>query len=113
PVTNPSTRIGAPVSFNNTDFLKAFSQSFLSFVISQNPNNKLDASNITPPWRLYNQGQTEMMFNKTADNLPDVRPVTTGRELLERCRQVILGKCSGSYRTVIAGVMLINVSINR
>ncbi|KAK7050015.1 hypothetical protein VNI00_005446 [Paramarasmius palmivorus] len=78
--------LGAPISFNNTAFLNAFAQSFMSFVISQDPNAKVDFTNITPRWRLYNQGQAEMMFNKTANNLPDVREVKTSQELVERCR---------------------------
>ncbi|KAG7095864.1 hypothetical protein E1B28_006556 [Marasmius oreades] len=75
---------GRPPPFNNTDFVKAFSQSFLSFVISLDPNVKFDSSNITPHWKLYNEGETEMVFNRTGD-APDVHTVTTDCEFRKRC----------------------------
>ncbi|KAI3607697.1 cephalosporin esterase [Moniliophthora roreri] len=77
---------GKALSFNNTAFLNAFSQSFLSFVISLDPNVKVDPANITPQWSLYSDGNTEMKFNKTADNEPNVTAITTDDNLLERCR---------------------------
>ncbi|ESK88263.1 cephalosporin esterase, partial [Moniliophthora roreri MCA 2997] len=76
---------GKTLSFNNTAFLNAFSQSFLSFVISLDPNVKVDPTNITPQWSLYSDGNTEMKFNKTADNQPNVTTITTDDNLLERC----------------------------
>ncbi|EEB91272.1 hypothetical protein MPER_10398 [Moniliophthora perniciosa FA553] len=76
---------GKTLSFNNTAFLNAFSQSFLSFVISLDPNVKVDPANITPQWSLYSDGNTEMKFNKTADNQPNVTTVATDDNLLERC----------------------------
>ncbi|KAF9260763.1 alpha/beta-hydrolase [Marasmius fiardii PR-910] len=75
---------GNTLAFNNTDFQKAFSQSFMSFVISLDPNVKVDSSNITPRWRMYNNGRTEMVFNRTG-NAPDVHPTTTDSALLARC----------------------------
>ncbi|KAK1229851.1 hypothetical protein PQX77_007069 [Marasmius sp. AFHP31] len=72
-------------TFNNTDFINAFAQSFVSFAISLDPNIKVDPSNITPQWDLYHLANNEMVFNKTANDLPDVRPAKKERNFLERC----------------------------
>ncbi|KIK62492.1 hypothetical protein GYMLUDRAFT_41945 [Collybiopsis luxurians FD-317 M1] len=77
------TSLATP-SFNNPDFLAAFQGGFLSFVVSQNPNDKI-ASTITPQWNLYSEGQPEMVFNMTTNDLPDVHVTTTNTALLERC----------------------------
>ncbi|KAG7093771.1 hypothetical protein E1B28_007419 [Marasmius oreades] len=78
--------IGAPIPFNNTDFINAFAQSFTSFAISLDPNVKVDPSNITPRWNLYNIHNTEMVFNKTDEDLPEVHPIESNEALLKRCR---------------------------
>ncbi|KAL0065729.1 hypothetical protein AAF712_007212 [Marasmius tenuissimus] len=75
---------GRTLAFNNTDFQKAFSQSFLSFVISLDPNAKFDSSNITPEWRMFSDGQSEMVFNRTGDEA-DVHSAVADKDLLERC----------------------------
>ncbi|KAJ8083146.1 hypothetical protein PM082_009015 [Marasmius tenuissimus] len=75
---------GRTLAFNNTDFQKAFSQSFLSFVISLDPNAKFDSSNITPEWRMFSDGQSEMVFNRTGDEA-DVHSAVADQDLLERC----------------------------
>jgi len=79
---------GGSVNFNNTEFIKAFSQSFLAFVISLDPNVKFDPTNITPRWNKYSVGttRTEMLFNETENGLPLVQPTTTDPALLNRCR---------------------------
>ncbi|KAF5353757.1 hypothetical protein D9757_012936, partial [Collybiopsis confluens] len=69
---------------DNPDFSAAFQGGFLSFVINQNPNNKID-STITPQWNLYSRDQTEMVFNVTAGNVADVHVATTDAALIERC----------------------------
>ncbi|KAJ7455064.1 Alpha/Beta hydrolase protein [Mycena latifolia] len=71
--------------FNNTAFINAFAQSFISFAISLDPNIKVDPTTITPPWRKWSSGHMEMLFNKTDADVPDVRPVRTSDALLERC----------------------------
>ncbi|KAJ7462907.1 hypothetical protein FB451DRAFT_1562362 [Mycena latifolia] len=53
--------------------------------ISLDPNIQVDSTTITPPWRKWSFGQTEMLFNKTDADVPDVRPVRTSDALLERC----------------------------
>jgi len=71
--------------FNNTDFIKSFSQSFLDVVLSLDPNTKFDSANPTPPWNHWGRNNTEMLFNKTSANEADIRPVSTDAGLLERC----------------------------
>ncbi|KAF7375432.1 Carboxylic ester hydrolase [Mycena sanguinolenta] len=73
--------------FNNTDFINAFAQSFTSFIIHQNPNIKV-SNTITPHWNTFNTHNTEMLFNKTADNEPVVHAITTSNDLLKRCAYV-------------------------
>ncbi|KAJ7470977.1 Alpha/Beta hydrolase protein [Mycena latifolia] len=72
-------------SFNNTAFINAFAQSFISFAISLDPNVKVDPATITPHWNLFDVGNTEMLFNETATGAPDVRAIKTSNALLERC----------------------------
>ncbi|KAG6825701.1 hypothetical protein H0H93_000396, partial [Arthromyces matolae] len=72
-----------PPLFNNADFIKAFSHSFLDYAVSLNPNIK-SAPTLTPNWRLWS-GKTEMLFNKTAGGLPEIHEITTSNALLERC----------------------------
>ncbi|KAF5358812.1 hypothetical protein D9758_008541 [Tetrapyrgos nigripes] len=73
-------------SFQNPDFLKAFSGVFMDFVISLDPNVKVDPTNITPRWSKFNVGNTEMVFNRTEDSTAAViHTTTTDPKLLERC----------------------------
>ncbi|KAF7375433.1 COesterase domain-containing protein [Mycena sanguinolenta] len=74
--------------FNNTAFIDAFAQSFTSFIINQDPNIKVDPNTITPHWNIFDIHNTEMLFNKTADNEPVVHAITTSNDLLERCAYV-------------------------
>jgi hypothetical protein len=67
--------------FNNTAFLNAFSQSFTSFVISLDPNIKVDNATITPAWSKWDVGKTEMLFNQTVDDIPLMELVTTSDTL--------------------------------
>ncbi|KAK7017378.1 carboxylic ester hydrolase, partial [Favolaschia claudopus] len=71
--------------YNNTAFIDAFSQSFTSFAISLDPNVKVTQT-ITPRWNRWSAGHTEMLFNKTESDVPDVRSLKTDDALLERCR---------------------------
>ncbi|KAJ7683203.1 Alpha/Beta hydrolase protein [Mycena rosella] len=77
---------GATPGFNNTAFIDAFAQSFTSFIINLDPNIKVDPTTITPHWDMFDVNNTEMLFNKTADGVPVVQPITTSNALLERCR---------------------------
>ncbi|KAJ7432394.1 Alpha/Beta hydrolase protein [Mycena latifolia] len=80
-IDNPAAGISL---FNSTDFRNAFAQAFTAFAISLDPNVKL-GDTITPVWEKWDVGHTEMVFNKTEDDLPIVAPVTTSSALLERC----------------------------
>ncbi|KAJ7692062.1 Alpha/Beta hydrolase protein [Mycena rosella] len=71
--------------FQNTKFINAFAQIFTSFAISLDPNVKIDPATITPRWKKWDAGHTEMLFNETA-GVPLVAPVKTSEALLERCR---------------------------
>ncbi|KAJ7690792.1 Alpha/Beta hydrolase protein [Mycena olivaceomarginata] len=62
---------------NDIAFIDAFAQSFTSFIINLDPNLKGDPSTITPQWNMFEIGHTEMLFNKTADGVPVVQPITT------------------------------------
>ncbi|KAF8824920.1 hypothetical protein HHX47_DHR7000404, partial [Lentinula edodes] len=77
------TSIGVP-DFPNPDFLAAFQGTFMSFVVSQDPNDKIYTT-ITPSWNLYSKGNTEMIFNRTVDYQPDIHVNSTDSGLLERC----------------------------
>ncbi|KAF7375411.1 Carboxylic ester hydrolase [Mycena sanguinolenta] len=75
---------GVAPPFNNTDFINAFAQIFTSFIVNLDPNDKL-APTISPKWDQHSEGNTEMLFNKTENNQPDIRAIETSLELLERC----------------------------
>lgn len=82
-----------PPRFTHPSFTTSFSESFLSFVVSQEPNIKISApggNNITPRWPKFAgeerfAGQ-EMVFNRTVAGEPDIRAVGTDKGLAERCR---------------------------
>ncbi|THV05688.1 alpha/beta-hydrolase [Dendrothele bispora CBS 962.96] len=79
----------SPPVYNNTDFDKAFSQSFLAFATSEelDPNNKIE-ENILPEWPLWNGSAVndqEMLFNRTEDFKPVIEVFGTDEELLRRC----------------------------
>ncbi|THV01054.1 alpha/beta-hydrolase [Dendrothele bispora CBS 962.96] len=78
---------GTP-GFQNADFIKAFSQSFLSFAMSLDPNVKFDRTNILPRWDRYTLGHPAMIFNRTEDGTaPDIHESVADRGLLDRCSQ--------------------------
>ncbi|KAF8869963.1 Alpha/Beta hydrolase protein [Infundibulicybe gibba] len=70
--------------FTNPDFGKAFSESFLNFVLSLTPDIKYDPTTITPKWNTW-EGSTEMVFTRTEAGAPDIRAIKTSNALLERC----------------------------
>ncbi|KAF7343276.1 Carboxylic ester hydrolase [Mycena venus] len=73
--------------YNNTAFINAFAQSFLSFAISLDPNIKVDPQSLTPEWIKWDKGRrTEMVFNKTETDTPHIAPAKTSEALIERCR---------------------------
>ncbi|KAF8996976.1 Alpha/Beta hydrolase protein [Cyathus striatus] len=71
--------------FDNAAFDTAFPWSFVDFAMTLNPNVKHNTSDIKPLWNTFNTGITEMLFNKTDSNLPDIHTLSTSPELLKRC----------------------------
>jgi hypothetical protein len=83
------TEFGATLKFNNTDFINAFSQIFVSFAANLDPNAKLRPS-ITPVWPMWSHGaETEMVFNKTELDEPYIALDITPASLLRRCEYVL------------------------
>ncbi|KAF8158883.1 Alpha/Beta hydrolase protein [Mycena galopus ATCC 62051] len=79
------TAFNSSLIYNNSDFINAFQQGFLSFVANLNPNDKLRPS-ITPEWSMWSTAErTEMLFNRTESGEPYVAPVDTSTALLLRC----------------------------
>ncbi|EIN14592.1 alpha/beta-hydrolase [Punctularia strigosozonata HHB-11173 SS5] len=74
-----------PPPFNNSDFLTAFSQSFMSLTRFLDTNVKF-TPDIKPDWPVFANGTTEMLFNKTEAGEPLVQTITTSPALLGRCR---------------------------
>ncbi|THH10732.1 hypothetical protein EW146_g8276 [Bondarzewia mesenterica] len=73
-------------TYNNIAFINAFSESFLSFAISLDPNVHVNPSDIKPTWATWGLYSTEMLFNKTESGTPVVQPFETDAGLLERCK---------------------------
>ncbi|KAK0211202.1 Alpha/Beta hydrolase protein [Desarmillaria ectypa] len=83
----PSMNTNGVPAFGNTDFDKAFAESFLAFVMSLDPNGTFEPT-ITPSWKPFSfqQGhQVEMRFNRTQAGDPAILPFTTPEDLLDRC----------------------------
>ncbi|KAJ6495420.1 Alpha/Beta hydrolase protein [Mycena sanguinolenta] len=81
------TSYGAELIYNNTAFINAFTQGFLSFAVNLDLNDKLRPS-ITPMWQKWtslNVVEGEMVFNQTEKGEPDIAPFNTSSALLERC----------------------------
>ncbi|KAF5360641.1 hypothetical protein D9756_005137 [Leucocoprinus leucothites] len=82
----PTAIAGVTPPFNNSEFIDNFSQSFMNFVLAQDPNVKWDSSNTMPEWsRWTEEGRAEMVFNKTEGDKPVFHTVETTADLLRRC----------------------------
>ncbi|KAF8158914.1 alpha beta-hydrolase [Mycena galopus ATCC 62051] len=75
---------GATLIYNNTAFINAFTQGFLSFAVNLDPNDKLRPS-ITPVWPKWSSDVQEMLFNETESGAPSIAPFHASSALLERC----------------------------
>ena len=72
--------------FANPEFDASFAGAFTAFAkFNGNPNIHPVPDVITPHWDLYTDGDFEMLFNRTEDFQPDIRPVKTDPALLNRC----------------------------
>ena len=61
-------------------------QRILQVVKTLNPNGVNDPDNITPEWRPFLEGNTEMLFDMKTAGKPDTRSFTTDAGTLERCQ---------------------------
>ncbi|KAG2139720.1 Alpha/Beta hydrolase protein [Suillus clintonianus] len=71
--------------YNNSQFITAFSNSFMAMAIYETPNHRYTPGDITPSWKKWRQHFTEMIFNKTSEGVPHVYTSTTDMALLGRC----------------------------
>jgi hypothetical protein len=79
------TAFNSTLIYNNTAFIDAFTQGFLSFAVNLDPNEKL-LPTIAPVWPKWScAAETEIVFNKTALGAPHIVPTHTSSALLERC----------------------------
>ncbi|KAJ7505116.1 Alpha/Beta hydrolase protein [Mycena galericulata] len=72
------------IAFNNTVFIDAFSQGFLSFAANLNPNARLRPA-VTPVWPKWSVATEEMVFNRTELGEPRIFTAPTSPALLSRC----------------------------
>ncbi|KAG2147943.1 Alpha/Beta hydrolase protein [Suillus clintonianus] len=72
-------------TYNNSQFITAFSNSFMAMAMSNTPDDRYSPGDITPSWKSWRHGSTEMMFNETSVGVPDVYTFKTDKALLERC----------------------------
>ncbi|KAF7343207.1 Carboxylic ester hydrolase [Mycena venus] len=76
-----------PKTYNNTAFINAFNQGFLSFAANLDPNSKLRPST-TPHWRMWSKAtdlNVEMVFNRTEEGEPWIEERPSPYALLNRC----------------------------
>ena len=73
--------------YNNTIFSTSFDGGFLGFVKFDDPNKHTLPESKLPEWDVYDEygSKTEILFNRTTDFQPDIRPISTDSELLDRC----------------------------
>ncbi|KAG1767708.1 Alpha/Beta hydrolase protein [Suillus placidus] len=72
-------------AYNNSQFITAFSNSFMAMAMFETPDDRYTPGDITPSWRFWRHDLTEMMFNETSAGVPDVYTFKTDSALLERC----------------------------
>lgn len=80
-------RTNGPPGFNNPSFIASFAESFEGMVMSLDPNNHPDASDVTPSWAPWTPNTTtEMLFNETTSGEPLIQPIMTDASLIQRCK---------------------------
>ncbi|KAG1759067.1 Alpha/Beta hydrolase protein [Suillus occidentalis] len=77
--------ISYPIPYNNSQFITAFSNSFMAMAMFGTPDHRYTPGDITPSWSSWLHNSTEMMFNETSTGVPDVYAFKTDSALLERC----------------------------
>ncbi|EIW80917.1 alpha beta-hydrolase [Coniophora puteana RWD-64-598 SS2] len=71
--------------FTNWNFVASFSKSFSSFVISSDPNQHVDADDVTPQWNTWATGNAEMLFNVTDAGDAALGAFTSDAGMVSRC----------------------------
>ncbi|KAI0094265.1 cephalosporin esterase [Irpex rosettiformis] len=71
--------------FSNPEFTASFAGAIAGFAKFGDPNVHPVSGIITPHWKPFSDGHSEMLFNRTEDFQPDIRSITTDQALLERC----------------------------
>ncbi|KAJ3569027.1 hypothetical protein NP233_g5330 [Leucocoprinus birnbaumii] len=86
PLIVSSAIAGVTPPYNNSEFINNFSQSFMNFVLYQDPNVKWDSSNTVPHWPRWNEDNlAEIVFNRTEEGEPVFHTVETTADQLRRC----------------------------
>jgi carboxylesterase type B len=71
--------------YNNSQFITSFSNSFMAMAMFETPDHRYSPGDITPSWKTWRQGFTEMIFNKTSEGVPHVYTSKTDMAFLRRC----------------------------
>ncbi|KAG1811213.1 Alpha/Beta hydrolase protein [Suillus subaureus] len=71
--------------YNNSQYITAFSNSFMAMAMSETPDDRYTPGDITPSWTPWQYGLTEMKFNETSAGVPNIYTFKTDSALLERC----------------------------
>ncbi|KAG1875719.1 Alpha/Beta hydrolase protein [Suillus subluteus] len=79
------TSYGGGPPYNNSQFITAFSNSFMAMAMFETPDDRYTPGDITPSWTSWQYDLTEMKFNKTLAGVPDIYTFKTDSALLERC----------------------------
>ncbi|KAI0782411.1 cephalosporin esterase [Irpex lacteus] len=76
---------GVTPPFPNPEFVASFAGAMAGFAKFGDPNVHPVPGIITPHWYTYADNHTEMLFNRTEDAKPEIRPINTENAMLERC----------------------------
>ena len=73
--------------FENAEFIASFDSGFLGLAKYNDLNVHPVDNIITPQWDSFDKIRySEMLFNRTEDFKPDIRPIRTDPGLLQRCQ---------------------------
>ncbi|KAJ8592162.1 alpha/beta-hydrolase [Rhizopogon salebrosus TDB-379] len=72
-------------AYNNSQFITAFSNSFMAMVMYDTPDQRYTSGDITPSWNSWPRGFTEMIFNDTSTGVPNIYTSQTNMTLQTRC----------------------------
>ena len=78
PYSHPNGYFRDSPEYNNTQFITAFSNSFMAMAMDEAPDNRYTPGDITPSWDPW-------LNNKTPAGAPDVHTFMTYMAVLKRC----------------------------